>query len=563
MVKKVLKWLWNRLRNVLPPVLFFVVTFGIFMPCSLFIGNSTEFVIGFKEVYPLIVCTVIIGFAVLMILGFLLVPDVVFRVYSALVYGVTLGLYIQGNFMNPHFGVLNGSDIDWSQYKVYSIVGIIVWALCLIVPMVLIFAKKKIGSALIKWSSYAFVVMQVVALVSVLMSASEAETKKGDYSNVLLKKDLYEYSSDENIIVFLVDTLDKDYYEEIVEPAPEYQEYLKNFTYYDNCITGASPTVTAIPMLLTGEMYTDLSQEFSDYQIEAYEKNTLFRDMQANNYKVNLFTETTLANGIAENEVDNMKGCDQFAITDKKGFTECLYKFASFYAMPVALKQHFWFYSEEFNQYVGLTNEEYEAYQFDDPQLYKDYKSQGITLTDDRNVFTFYHMKGSHNPYDADEHLNAVASGSSTLEKQTKGCFNFIFECMDEMKEKGIYDNSTIIITADHGQKDVYQSGAVMVKRKGEHKEYSTNSAPVMFDNLRATIASEFLSDYSAYGEALEDVPDEPRERLQTVHMIGQDVFPDNPEVADHAFARFAFTGDSKDMSKMTVIPWADHRKQK
>lgn len=554
------RWILKRFVLVLPPVLFFIITFGVYMPCSLFIGNSTEFVIHFQEVYPLIINVVLVAFALLMVAGFILIPEKIARVYTALIFGVTLGLYMQGNFMNPNFGQLNGSEIDWSKYNGYRIVGIFVWALCIIVPLVLIFVKEKVAGRVIKWGSYLFCAMQVVALISVLVTASGVNTKKGDCSYALLRKDEFEYSSNQNIVVFLVDTLDKDYYEEIIESDPKYQDQLQDFTYYDNCITGASPTVAAIPLFFTGKMYNDLSVEFSDYEYEAYQENTLFKDMKDNNYKVNLFTESGYANGATPEEVDNMKGYDKFEITDKTGFTECLYKFASFYAMPVALKKYFWFYSEEFDKYVGVIDQDYEAVTFDDAKLYQDFKQQGITLADDQNVFTFYHLKGCHEPYDVDENMNYVQSGTSTLERQTQGCFKFILECIDEMKQNGIYDNSTIIITADHGQKDVYQSGTILVKKKGEEKAYTTNSAPVMFTNVRATIASQFLSDYDSYGEPLDEVSDEPRERLQTVHQIGKDAFPDNQEVTKHDFARFAFTGDSKDMSKVTVIPWNDTR---
>lgn len=559
-VLKPVKWFLKRLDHILPPVLFFIITFGVFMPCSLFIGNSTEFVINFRDVYPLIINVVLITFGILMVAGFILVPDIIFRVYETLIFGLTLGLYIQGNFMNPKFGLLNGSDIDWSKYNGYRIVGIIVWALCVIVPLVMVFVKKKITELVIKCASYLLCAMQLVALVSVLISAGNSKTKVGDCSYALLRKDEFQMSSNENIVVFLVDTLDKDYYEQIIEADPAFEDNLQDFTYYDNCITGSSPTVAAIPLFFTGKLYNDLSVDFSDYEKQAYEESSLFKDLKNNNYKVNLFTESDHVFGATPEEVDNMKGYDKFEITDKKGFTQCLYKFAAFYVMPVALKQQFWFYSDDFDKYVGVIDQNYEAVTFDDAKLYQDFRDQGITLTNDQNVFTFYHMKGCHAPYDIDENMEPVKSGSSTLEQQTQGCFKFIYECIDEMKANGTYDNSTIVITADHGQKDLYQSGTVLVKKKGEQKDYATDSSPVMFPNLRATIASQFLSDYSAYGETLEEVPDEPRERIQTIHMIAKDVFPDNPEVMKHDFSRFAFTGDSKDMSKVTYIPWDDTR---
>ena len=58
-----------------------------------------------------------------------------------------------------------------------------------------------------------------------------------------------------------------------------------------------------------------------------------------------------------------------------------------------------------------------------------------------------YHLNGAHSPYVMDENAQAVPSDSIGVDSQIRGIFKIIKEYMDELKAKGIYDSSTIIIT--------------------------------------------------------------------------------------------------------------------
>ena len=83
-----------------------------------------------------------------------------------------------------------------------------------------------------------------------------------------------------------------------------------------------------------------------------------------------------------------------------------------------------------------------------------------------------------------------------------------IFEYIDEMKRLGLYDNSTIIITADHGGVDLYQNPAVFIKRKNQ-TGYAVNSAPVTFKNLRASFVEGILDNREAYGPSMFEVAED------------------------------------------------------
>mgnify|MGYP000582751944 CR=1 FL=1 len=71
--------------------------------------------------------------------------------------------------------------------------------------------------------------------------------------------------------MFVVDTLDASWFEDMLLPNEEYKKSLKDFTYFDDAVAGGAPTVLAIPTLLTGKIDMDASRDTSEYYKDAYE----------------------------------------------------------------------------------------------------------------------------------------------------------------------------------------------------------------------------------------------------------------------------------------------------
>ena len=67
-------------------------------------------------------------------------------------------------------------------------------------------------------------------------------------------------------------------------------------------------------------------------------------------------------------------------------------------------------------------------------------------------AFRFIHLLGAHYPYSIDERANDLGTDNSTKEQQAQGSMYIVAEYLRQLKELGVYDRSTIIITADHGK---------------------------------------------------------------------------------------------------------------
>ena len=123
-----------------------------------------------------------------------------------------------------------------------------------------------------------------------------------------------------------------------------------------------------------------------------------------------------------------------------------------------------------------------------------------------------------------DENGVRVGEGNTDIEHQSLGCLNFIADYIRDLKEPGVYDQSTIIVTADHGDwylTDRPVTGTttpILLVKPAETAEEAAvplqvSDVPTGHVDVPATIINAVGGDSSAYGQTVFEVADEPRDR--------------------------------------------------
>ena len=113
---------------------------------------------------------------------------------------------------------------------------------------------------------------------------------------------------------------------------------------------------------------------------------------------------------------------------------------------------------------------------------------------------------------------DGTASGTeTTVTEQTIGSFTNLIGIFSRMKELGIYDDATIIITGDHGAamndyKPLIKATRIGLFYKpsgasGTPLQYS--KAPVSVKNIPATLAKAIGAEYSSFGTPLDEVSED------------------------------------------------------
>lgn len=90
-----MKKIKDKLITIYPQLIFLIVTFCIFMPSSLFLGNIDQFAVGFAALIPLLMAASLITAAVVILIG-LIVPKKIYNIYAAVIFGGALAAYVQG-----------------------------------------------------------------------------------------------------------------------------------------------------------------------------------------------------------------------------------------------------------------------------------------------------------------------------------------------------------------------------------------------------------------------------------------------------------------------------------
>lgn len=539
---------------ILPPILFFVVTYCIYFPMALFLSNSGEFLVSIYDVIPIVLLVSILAFFFLSFVLLAFERINIGKLFSVLLFALSLGFYVQGNFANPVLPQLNGQQVDWSKFGNSQWISLIVWGSCIIIPLVLFFIKKSFCLKVIRIFGYVFAAMQMVVLIIKVIIAPPVNSLGG----VVTKRGEFELSENKNIIVFVIDTLDARWFESFVVERGKF-DYLDEFTYFDNVVGGGAPTILGMPLLFTGEYY-DTSISMDEYYRSAFQKSTLFKDLNEHGYDLKIYTTADLLEGADLSLIANADLNSKYSITSIPSFAKTLYKLGSFFCMPMMFKQYFWLYSGEFTDSVGINSGE--AYIFDDPEFYSDFRSQGLSASGSNNQFIIYHLFGVHGPYNMNENGEKVSSEATSLIQQTDGNFKIINEYIAELKANGLWDNCVFIITADHGGEAIYQNPAFLINIPGD-EGYTINSAPVTFQNVYNSFAEIAFGGGGQYGEGLFSV--DPNANIERIHVadkiLAENIYSDVSDITNkNGYNTYSILGYSRSLDSIRLLDrLADH----
>ena len=445
----------ERLLTSGAAVLAFVFTFIMFGPFELYIANMSYLVFGIKQLLPPIIIAGIIILAVFTVLLALL-RGKIFNAVVSIVIGITIAGYIQGNYINIDHGTLDGTGIVWQDFKWQMLVNLFVWAAIILVPVIFCYFSRDIWKSFVRIVSLVLVAMQVFgAVYLVIKSAYQINSNISD-DGYFECSEQFKVSKNKNTIVFLLDRMDKKYMDELLKRDPELCEKLSGFTYYKNFTGSYSRTFPSVAYLLSGVKY-DYDIPSAEYMKKAMSESNFFGALQAAGYESRLYTDTQYVTGSVESfngTVKNAKSTEGKAKPMK--IPSAMLNLSAYRYSPEAMKPYFHIYTDNIAQKYIFGNKDGSIYTVDDAEFYAAFRKKGITTEDNAGSFVFYHLQGAHDPFTMNEKGEAVTldylNYEESMYKQIRGDFKMILSYIKQLKAAGVYDNTTIIITADHGR---------------------------------------------------------------------------------------------------------------
>ncbi|MCL2079594.1 MAG: sulfatase-like hydrolase/transferase [Oscillospiraceae bacterium] len=310
--------------------------------------------------------------------------------------------------------------------------------------------------------------MQLTGLISLAVSADLPEGyDEGEAAYAYFSYDaLLDLNDEDNIIVFITDTLDGEYMKLALREYPEMYEMLDGFTYYSNYVSEFRQTFPAVTTMLTGHYYDyGAGLTFTEYWNEAWAQRTPIDILREHGYSTNLYLDrlSTYNNmNQIRDKTDNIAFAGSLRV-DFQNMITTVSRLTLGRLSPYFLKELFLskIDSSFANNMFYLDIDAYPDYSRPivswtyDLEFYHYIKNNAVTVKSEKKVFNLIHLNFAHETnlrYDTDNETVINDDGNAYITATVRGGFEIINAYMGKMKELSVYDNSVVIIVSDHGR---------------------------------------------------------------------------------------------------------------
>lgn len=552
-------------------------------PFEIYGGNLSEFKFILSDFFPLCLLIALVAAAVICTV-LLLCRGRVFDTVYGLIFGITLMLFVQSNYLSLADTSLEGDGTGEGSPLWLLVLSTVLWVVIPAASVAVTLCLRKFKDTVRLVSTMVTAIMIFMSFVSFLTISLTTEVYADDKSSIieesttepsetesgspdsaetdggirfLTVENLNTFAKKENIVVFIVDRFDKRYYNTALKDCPEVLDELDGFTYFDDYISLYPRTFPAITHLVTG-VETDFSRSRLEYFDYAYKTAPMLHSLKDAGYDINIYTDTYYGYEDASpmsSYVTNISHKAEYKIVDRENLSLDMLRLSLYRALPSVLRSAVGdIRTTTFDKYVVYSTEK-EVFSTDMKDIYELMTASDFTFREADKGYSFIHISGCHLPNIYDENFNPVSEDDKWNSVfAIKQSFKIINEYISEMKRMGVYEDATIIITGDHASigsdsKDPYYAHmtALLAKPSGVYEGSFESSAQISTENIHATImdAAGLTLPGNKDCETMFEIPeDETRTRRYLFQRMGS---------SNHELIIYEINGEGADLSNWVI----------
>ena len=288
--------------HIVLPGLLFVFTLFVFAPGDLYCATADELWFSPTELIPWLLAFAAVAFVIVTFFSYVL-PHKFSIAFRAGLYACSFLLWLQGNVLVTDYGTLDGSEIDWSDYRLSGVLDVLLWVTVIVLFIILMFRLKKSFRRVVEVAACILLITQIITL-SVLCIQYKGVLPEED--RFLSRKNELVVSSTKNVLVFVPDTFDGYLMSQMLEKYPEETAgSLEDFTFYPDTVAGAARTKYAIPFILTGDT-NKKEQSYTEYLINGFDASPLIQELGLGKYNTGFYTFRQYVDMNRDDVMDNV-----------------------------------------------------------------------------------------------------------------------------------------------------------------------------------------------------------------------------------------------------------------
>ena len=546
-------------------------------PAEIVSASAGSLVVRLVDVLPVIVGMFLLVWILLAAVACLFKKRA-FAVVVAVVFSVALSCYTQALFMNVGLPQADGGVVHWDDYTTITVLSAAAWIALIALSVVAVIRyprKAQMGFCLV---ALALVVVQGAGVASLFVGESGASNVAGR-TMMVSEKGLLDVSAKTNVVEFVLDNYDTALLEQAVSEEPEVFDGFEGFTWFKDSAGSMIPTRYGNVFLLTGVLPRE-DEPFSAFLANRYARSPYLGDIRKAGYDVGVYSDTLGEQYLSADEAiqhlyrytSNIAPLDRDAM-DVPATAASLLRCALYRDLPWLVKPLAWFYTDEVNRSMfgsGRAASDKTPYLIDDGSLLSRLRTEGLSTNDQDASYRYIHVIGAHDPFSLDRNGEEVGVGNSNPLDQAIGSMKIVETYINELKQLGVYDQTTVIVTTDHGswwcqEGEIGQPKSPIVLFKpaasvagGRDKPLAVSGSPVSAGDILATVEEVIGAPNSAsFGESLVDKVEDGSyyrkgEQTRYFYMTTSD------GVHDQKIQKYAINGDARDLCSWsrTNVEW-------
>ena len=448
---------WRRLRTVLFPALLGPSQLLLFGPWTVHDTNPTEFLVGFWELAPGWVWLIGPVVGALAAVGILL-PARWFRRYVAGLCAVGVLLWAQGNLLLADYGLLDGGGLDLTSYAWRTPLETGLWVGVLVLAVV--FAGPAARAA--PFASGLLVALQATVLLVPMSRDATGPGIAGDDPEPVWRlppPEIYELSGTRNLIHIVLDGFPTHTFADILDAdRPAFDRDWSGFTFFANHLGASRITLLSMPAMLSGVAFRNelpfrefLARHPSVFHVlgqQGYQLRSL-----ASRGHDHLNPSFSGVEAAIRYDIPTPYGSyrDYVDVAAAQLLDLSLFRHAPHAFKPGIYHDGRWFLQQRIESRRGP--EATAAQSFGAAAFLREFANR-VTQGEDAPVYTLLHVLTPHLPVltDADcAHAPKLAPVPEDFTNQARCALSAVGTLLQRLRDLGLYDQSAIIVTSDHG----------------------------------------------------------------------------------------------------------------
>lgn len=397
--------------------------------------------------------------------------------FSIILFTAIINVYVfAGNYGSMDITLKFIGGIS-SQSKSFILLNLIVTLIIIIIPFVLIkFNQEKIVSYICLISAFAFTVVSIVNISKInseYKKFSLTHSNQNEESALDTKFSLSK--TGKNVVIFMLDRAESSYFEHIINDNPKLKEDLSGFSYYPNTVSFNGHTLMAIPSVLGGYEYTpyEINKRKDESLAKKHNESTLLiprimteqSDFTAQLYDTSWGNFSYISDMSFTNDYEKISGgilngrytgdfktslqsFDDSLI--QNGVNRNLFFVSLFLEVPAILRpvvyyKGSWWATEDVTDIDSFIDWYGQLYFINNITDFNNKNNSLIIFTNEAT-----HTNEDISSLKLTEHSLSYSGKNSGYEVDVV-CIEAIAKWLDLLKENNCYDNTRIIIVADHG----------------------------------------------------------------------------------------------------------------